>query len=66
MVLPVLFAYFSFCQFWLLIPLAVAFSFVYAASRHEDFLRIWSHAGRVMFWTCFFLGILYAVIYLLS
>lgn len=33
--------------YWYVIPLAAAISLVYAASRHESWPRIWSHAARL-------------------
>lgn len=66
MSLPILFAYFSFCQLWLILPPAVAFAVVYAATRHEDMTPIFHHAGRIAFWTFFFLGIIFAALYLFS
>jgi hypothetical protein len=33
--------------YWFVIPLVVAISLVYAASRHEPWHRIWFHAVRL-------------------
>jgi hypothetical protein len=33
--------------YWYVLPLVVAVSLVYAASRHESWRRIWSHAIRL-------------------
>jgi hypothetical protein len=33
--------------YWYALPLVVAISLVYAASRHEAWPRIWSHAVRL-------------------
>jgi hypothetical protein len=33
--------------YWFVPPLAMAISLVYAASRHESWRRIWSHAARL-------------------
>ena len=33
--------------YWYILPLVAAVSMVYAASRHESWPRIWSHAGRL-------------------
>lgn len=33
--------------YWLVLPLAIAISLVYAASRHESWPRIWWHAARL-------------------
>jgi len=36
--------------YWFVIPLVVAISLVYAASRHELWPRIWGHALRLSLW----------------
>jgi hypothetical protein len=41
--------------YWFVLPLVVSISLVYAASRHESWPRIWSHATRLSLWI---LGIL--------
>ena len=41
--------------YWLVLPLVVAISLVYSASRHESWPRIWIHAVRLCLWI---LGIL--------
>jgi hypothetical protein len=33
--------------YWYVVPLVVAISLVYAASRHESWSRIWRHATRL-------------------
>lgn len=33
--------------YWYMLPLVVAISLVYAASRHESWPVIWRHAGRL-------------------
>jgi hypothetical protein len=33
--------------YWFVLPLVVAISLVYAASRHEAWSRIWAHAVRL-------------------
>ena len=33
--------------YWFVLPLAFAISLVYAASRHESWRRIWTHAARL-------------------
>ncbi len=43
--------------YWLAIPLVVAISVVYSASRHEAWPRIWSHSIRLGLWI---LGLLVA------
>jgi hypothetical protein len=41
--------------YWLILPLVVAISLVYSASRHESWPRIWTHSLRLCLWI---LGIL--------
>ena len=36
--------------YWYVLPLVVAISLVYAASRHESWPLIWSHAFRLSAW----------------
>ena len=33
--------------YWYVLPLAVAISLVYSASRHEAWRQIWTHAARL-------------------
>ncbi len=33
--------------YWYVLPLCIAISLVYAASRHESWPRIWVHAARL-------------------
>ncbi len=33
--------------YWWALPLVVSISLVYAATRHESWRRIWSHAARL-------------------
>ena len=33
--------------YWYVLPLVIVISLVYAASRHESWHLIWSHAGRL-------------------
>jgi threonine/homoserine/homoserine lactone efflux protein len=43
--------------YWFILPLVVAISLVYSASRHESWKRIWNHAVRLCTWI---MGILIA------
>jgi len=36
--------------YWLVLPLVVAISLVYSASRHEAWPRIWSRSLRLCLW----------------
>ena len=36
--------------YWLILPLVVAISLVYSASRHEAWRRIWCHSLRLCLW----------------
>ncbi|WP_148597171.1 hypothetical protein [Aquisphaera giovannonii] len=36
--------------YWLILPLVVSISLVYAASRHESWPRIWMHSLRLCLW----------------
>jgi hypothetical protein len=43
--------------YWLILPLVIAISLVYSASRHESWPRIWMHSFRLSLWI---LGLLVA------
>lgn len=60
---PALFGLLNFPQMWLAIPLALAFSFCYAASRNEEPKKLVRHALRVAFWLFFFLALVAAILY---
>jgi type II secretory pathway component PulF len=36
--------------YWLILPLVIAISLVYSASRHEAWPRIWWHSLRLSLW----------------
>jgi hypothetical protein len=48
--------------YWFVLPLVVAISLVYAATRHESWPRIWMHSLRLCGWI---LGILILITALL-
>ncbi len=48
------------------VPLVVAVSLVYAATRHEEMGPILVHAFRFALWIVIFMGIVLAIIQLLS
>jgi hypothetical protein len=52
--------------YWLILPLVIAISLVYSASRHEAWLRIWSHAARLGLWILGILVALTAVLLLIN
>ena len=60
---PLPFGLLSFPQIWLALPLALAFSFCYAASRSENAWVIVSSALKNFFWLCFFLTLVGVVLY---
>jgi uncharacterized membrane protein YjjP (DUF1212 family) len=49
-------------RLWFAIPLLVAVSLVYAATRHESMRDILPHATRFGFWTVVFMAAVSAVI----
>ena len=53
-------------SFWLALPLIASISLVYAATRHEDFGEILSHALRVAVWITGFMLLVFVVLYLIS
>ncbi len=53
-------------SFWYALPLIVAVSLVYAATRHEQVGSILSHAFRVAIWIVGFMALVFGVLYLIS
>lgn len=50
-------------KLWNAVPLIVAVSLVYAATRHEDMQPILIHAARFGIWIVGFMAVIFAVIY---
>ena len=53
-------------KIWYALPLVVAVSLVYAATRHEDMRPIFSHAARTAIWIVAFMAVIFAVLYLIG
>lgn len=53
-------------KLWYALPLIVAVSLVYSATRHEDMKPILIHAGRTAIWIIGFMAIIFAVIYVIA
>lgn len=53
-------------QLWFAIPLILAISLVYAATRHERMLPIWLHAGRIALWIFGFMAVVFGVLMVIS
>ncbi len=51
-------------DFWYALPLIVAVSLVYAATRHEDMEPILRHAVRIGIWIVGFMAVVFAVLLL--
>ena len=51
---------------WYSMPLIVAVSLVYAATRHEQMGPILAHAGRIAVWILGFMAIIFVVLKLIS
>jgi len=51
---------------WYALPLVVAVSLVYAATRHEQMEPILGHAVRIAAWIAGFMGIVFVVILAVS
>ncbi len=66
MCLPVLFACWANSQLWFSIPLIVAISLVYGATRHEMMVPILHHAWRTAKWIVGFMLIIIAILSLVS
>jgi hypothetical protein len=52
--------------YWLILPLVVAISLVYSASRHEAWRRIWWHSLRLSGWILGILIIATAILLLIN
>jgi hypothetical protein len=52
--------------YWLILPLVIAISVVYSASRHESWPRIWTHALRLSLWILGILAAATAVLLLIN
>jgi hypothetical protein len=50
-------------QIWYSVPLIVAISLVYGATRHEYLKEIVIHALRAALWLIVFLGIIFAIVW---
>ena len=51
---------------WYALPVIIAVSLVYAATRHERLRPIFVHAARVAFWLTGFMVVFFGVIELIS
>ncbi|MFW5693058.1 MAG: hypothetical protein ACOCWL_02475 [Thermoguttaceae bacterium] len=51
---------------WYALPLILAVSLVYAATRHEETVPILVHAGRLALWIVGFMVAIFALLYLIS
>ena len=58
-----LFGLLNFPLIWLAIPLALAFSFVYAGTRAEAPREILKRAAKIAFWLFFFLALVAGILY---
>ena len=62
--LPTLFAFGG--DLWYALPLIVAVSLVYAATRHEPMREIVRHAARVGSWIVGFMAVIFVVLAIIS
>ncbi len=51
---------------WYALPLIIAVSLVYAATRHEDMVSILAHAGRLAMWIIGFMVAIFVILFALS
>ncbi|HMB07483.1 MAG TPA: hypothetical protein VKP69_27600 [Isosphaeraceae bacterium] len=52
--------------YWFVLPLVIAISLVYSASRHESWRKIWIHAFRLCAWIIGALIITMAILLLIN
>ncbi len=57
---------FALGDLWYVLPLVVAVSLVYAATRHESMWQILRHAARVGTWIFGFMAVVFLVLVLIS
>lgn len=53
-------------QLWHLVPLIIAVSLVYGATRHELLGPILHHAWKTVVWMLTFMGVIFAILFVLS
>jgi hypothetical protein len=53
-------------DFWFALPLILAVSMVYAATRHEEMGPILLHAGRIGVWIVSFMAVIFVLLWLLQ
>jgi hypothetical protein len=51
---------------WYALPLIIAVSLVYAATRHEEMGPLLNHALRIGAWIASFMGIIFAILYFVA
>ena len=51
---------------WYALPLIIAVSLVYAATRHEEMVPILAHAGRLALWIVGFMAAIFVLLFLVS
>ncbi len=60
--LPTLIASLIYNRLWYALPLVVAVSLVYGATRHEDLRTILHHSWRTAIWILCFMGVIFGII----
>ncbi len=50
-------------RIWYALPLLIAISLVYGATRHERAKEVLIHAGRFLYWTFIFFGIILGLVW---
>lgn len=63
---PFLFAFDHIGDLWYAVPLVVAVSLVYAATRHEQMGAILHQAVRIGAWIVGFMAVVFGILYLMS
>jgi hypothetical protein len=53
-------------QFWYIVPLILAVSLVYGATRHELAWPIVQHSYKTAVWMLTFMGAIFAILFLVS
>ena len=64
--IPVLALIATINDMWYALPLVVAVSLVYAATRHESMREILTHAARIGTWIVGFMAVVFALLFFIS
>ena len=53
-------------KMWYAVPLIIAVSLVYSATRHEEMAPIFTHAVRIGIWIVGFMAVIFVILFLVD